>query len=60
MLLCPNPLNEQKQGSIWMQLHPHVPLSVSVSLYIEHHEYGKEKTHTTTTKDILIPRNYDC
>lgn len=43
-----------------MQSHLQLPLSVFISLYIEHHEYGKEKTHTTTTKDIQIPRNYEC
>ena len=43
-----------------MQLHLHLPLSILISLYIEHHEYGKEKTHTTNTKDIHIPGNYEC
>lgn len=36
-----------------------LPLSISVSLYIEHHECGREKTHTIPTKDIHIPGGYE-
>ena len=42
-----------------MQLHLHLPLSISISLFIEHQEYGKEKIHTTITKGIHIPGNYE-
>ena len=58
-IAVPRPSQRTELGNICMHLPLPIPLSTSISLFIEHHECGREKTHTITTKDIHFPGGYE-